>query len=154
MRSCCRIADAGEKILCLLCGGSIDDSVNELRYNIFCQKASTSKTAITPESLPPTIDAAFYHTCRAYHRVQVWIGIEDIDPLKWGWKVRGNTMMPISTQKPPAPPELLKMFRCGCRTGCKNSQCSCVKYGLKCSQVCSDCRGVSCCNSRNQYGVR
>ena len=52
------IADSGEKILCLLYSGYVDKPLNSLRYAIFCKKGSTGKIAVTPESLPPTSNAA------------------------------------------------------------------------------------------------
>ena len=106
---------------------------------------STSKTAITPDSLPPTSDASAYHSYRAYHQVQVWRG-QDIPPLSWGWKILNNKMVPIAMKQAPAPSNLLKVVRCGCKTGCKTSACTCLKHGLKCTPVCKECRGVSCVN--------
>ena len=89
--------------MCRLYGGCNEDSLNKLRYQIPCKKGSTSKSAITPESLPPTSDATTYHSYRAYHQVQVWMGFENIDPLQWGWKLQREMMMPIPMQKAPAP---------------------------------------------------
>ena len=57
-------------------------------------------------------------------------------------------MIPIPMQQAPAPNELLKIFRCDCKVGCKNVRCTCVKNGLKYTQVCGECRGVSCINSQ------
>ena len=56
--------------------------------------------------------------------------------------------MPIPTKKAPAPNELIKTFPCGCKTGCKSTRYTCRKHGLKCNQVCKECRRVSCTNSQ------
>lgn len=71
-----------------------------------------------------------------------------MESLKWGLKVQKGMMMPIPMRQAPAPPELLKIFRCDCKTGCKTFRCTCMKHGLKCTQVCGECRGVSCINSQ------
>ena len=71
-----------------------------------------------------------------------------MDPFTWGWKVLNGMMIPIPMQQAPAPPELLKIFCCDCKAGCKNVRCTCVKNGLKCTQVYGECRSVSCINSQ------
>ena len=133
------IADSGEKILCLLYSGYVDKPLNSLCYTTFCKKGSTGKIAVTPESLPPTSNAALYHSYRAYHQVQKWL-LRLTSPLEWGFKVQDNRLLPITMDILPAPPELLKMFRCGCKSGCKSSRCTCVKHELRCTQVCGSCR--------------
>ena len=54
--------------------------------------------------------------------------------------------MPITMKQAPAPSDLLKVVRCGCKTGCKTSKCTCHTHGLKCTQACRGCCGVSCLN--------
>jgi len=99
---------------------------------MFCKKGSTSKSAISPESLPPTADAEGYHSLCAYHQVQTWRGSKKFDALKLVWKVQKGMMIAIPILQRPAQPELLKIFRCNCGTGCKTLRCTCVKHGLKC----------------------
>ena len=140
------IADCGEKLLCLFYSGHVNQSLNNLRYTTFCKKGSTGKNAVTPESLPSTSNAALYHSYRAYHQVQIW-KLRRLSPLKWGFKVQRDRLLPIPMDIAPAPLELLKIFRRGCMGVCNNSRCTCVKHGLKCTQVCGNCRGVSCENS-------
>ena len=141
------IATAGEKLLSIFYVGSGDEKLNDMRYDMFCKKVTVSKSANTHESLPPTSDAACIHSFRAYHQVQIWRG-SNVDPFTWGWKVLNGMMIPIPMQQAPAPNELLKIFRCDCKVGCKNVRCTCVKNELKRTQVCDECRGVSCINSQ------
>ena len=134
------ITDAVEKLSCLFYGDiGEENSLNKLRFDTFCKKGSTSTSAVAPESLPPTSEAAKQHSYRTYYQVQVWRGSESIDPLSWGWKGQKDKMMPIPTEKAPSPLELLRIFRCGCKTGCKNTRYICVKHGLKCTQGVSRC---------------
>ena len=54
--------------------------------------------------------------------------------------------LPVFTSKPPAPPRLLQVIRCNCKGDCSNKTCSCIKYSLKYSTICGNCRGLSCQN--------
>ena len=55
--------------------------------------------------------------------------------------------MPLQTDLPYAPEELLKFISCNCKKRCANLRCSCKKNGLKCQTCCEECRGVSCENA-------
>ena len=138
----------GEKILIRIYGGKHwkdYESLNVLRKRTFITKTATCSKAVRPESLNPTSDSASFHSFRVYHQVQDWLGNE-LDPTKWGWKVVGGKLFPEYSSKPPAPQQLLKVVRCGCKTDCSRKTCSCLKYGLKCTEACQNCRGISCDN--------
>ena len=72
-----------------------------------------------------------------------------LDPRQWGWRVRemDGKMFPVLTDQPPAPSRLLTLVKCNCKGDCDNRRCTCKKHGLQCSQMCGECRGVSCLNS-------
>ena len=55
--------------------------------------------------------------------------------------------MPIHTDQPPAPDELLRVIRCNCQSDCSSMICTCKKHNVKCSPACGTCRGSSCMNS-------
>ena len=135
------IQEHGEKLLCLFYNIKGNNSLDSLRYVVFQRKVATATKFISPESLPPTSDAALYHSYRAYHQTQVWLG-NTKDPLNWGYYIRQNMMLPIKMKQPPAPSSLLKVFRCGCSTGCKTMVCSCRKHSLKCTDSCRECSGT------------
>ena len=48
-----------------------------------------SKTAIKPQSLPPTERATLYHSLRVHVQVIQWktLMTTNAAPLEWGWKV-------------------------------------------------------------------
>ena len=48
--------------------------------------------------------------------------------------------LPVQMTKPPTPHELLKIIRCGCKIECTTG-CTCITYGLKCTAICTGCRG-------------
>ena len=59
--------------------------------------------------------------------------------------------MLVTLTEPPAPPNLLKIVRCSCKTGCKTMTCSCRKHGLKCTDSCKECHEVSCANCQEVH---
>ena len=73
-----------------------------------------------------------------------------LDPQDWGWRLEGNSLVPVMTDTEPAPDELLNVIRCGCRATSTNpysgKKCSCRSNGLKCVVACRGCRGTECQN--------
>ncbi|CAG9813141.1 unnamed protein product [Phaedon cochleariae] len=60
--------------------------------------------------------------------------------IEFGW------IHPHYKWESPAPPELLKLFSCKCKKGCRGG-CTCLKAGLKCSVMCATCSGETCQNA-------
>ena len=88
------IMEAGE---ILLSHGEGTEDLNKMRYNMFCEKLVTLKSQLEPQMLPPTSDAAKYHSLRVYYQIREWKGNgEDMDPLLWGWKLVEGRLMPKS----------------------------------------------------------
>ena len=141
------IISAGEAALVCLYGGKLHQSINALRYEKFCTKSARSTTVVQPSSIPPTSAAAKFHSLRVYQQVQRWLGVE-LPPEDWGWKFSEGKLLPIMTDLQPAPQKFLEVVRCGCRSGCSSTRCSCKKHGMPCSSACSECRGV-CANMLN-----
>ena len=57
-----------------------------------------------------------------------------------------QTIVPVATDQPAAPRQLMNIVTCGCKTGCGNA-CGCRKAGMVCSEMCYHCMGVSCDNA-------
>ena len=145
------ILNSGEKMMMKLYSGpgaTSFDNLDDFRFAMFKQKAASNLTQILPTSLPPTKAACKQHSLRVYFQVQTWkqLSIKS-DPKGWGWEVVEKKLWPVYTDKPPAPDELLKIIRCGCKGDCSTNICSYMKNGLKCSDVCKECRGLDCSNS-------
>lgn len=77
--------------------------------------------------------------------------LREINPVEWGWKLNENRYVPIATDNPAAPHELLNVVRCKCklssRRPCTTQLCSCIKHGLSCVTACKHCNGEQCLNS-------
>ncbi|GBM97544.1 hypothetical protein AVEN_246223-1 [Araneus ventricosus] len=118
-------------------------SIDKYRYLSFVKNTSNNKLVLI-SCLPPTSATAYQHLCRVYYQVQVCLGNE-LDPENWGWVLKDNSLEPIQTLFPPVPEKLLNTIFCKCKKGC-NYKCGCKKVELLCSQVCSNCQGMSYSN--------
>lgn len=141
------IVDAGQQILTCLYDGKTGSTLDSLRYQCFCSKVALGMSPVQVNALPPTSAAAKFYSLRVYLQVQEWIGNSDLAAEDWGWKNVNNQLLPITTDLPPAPAELLKIIRCNCKTDCDSKRCSCRKHGLDCSPACGECHGLHCSNS-------
>ena len=132
----------------LLYGDSYAEELDSLRYKRFCDKVSKSTSPVDPQSLPPTSAAAKYHSLRVCYQVMVWKDFKhDLKPEDWGWYVHDGRLLPLQTDKPAAPSEILDVICCSCTKDCSTKKCTCCKYGLHYMPVCDEFRGVSCTNS-------
>lgn len=150
-----QVGKAGTRIFIIMYGGKKPDSLNCLRHAKFMEMATTSKSALDPQKLPPTERAGYYHSLRVHLQIMLWRDLigNDLDPQQWGWKLEGNKLVPLMTDLTPAPENLLKFVRCKCkltsRNPCGTNTCSCRKNGLKCVSACGDCRGEGCYNAED-----
>ena len=145
-----QIASAREKFFLALYNAPKKlKTLDDLRYESYkkrVRKSLTSKTGFELKSLPPTSDSAKYHSYRAYYQIQLWLGNKQINPTDWGWVRNEYYLVPIIKDRAAAPDKVLKLISCGCKHGCSDKSCFCVKAGLKCSILCSGCNGRDCSN--------
>ena len=49
-------------------------------------------------------------------------------------------LMPVHTDMPPPPDEILRIVRCNCHTDCSSKSCTCRKHDVKCSprRICAN----------------
>ena len=84
------IMEAGEILLSHLYKGKGTEDLNKMRY-MFCEKFVTLKSQVEPQMLPPTSDAAKYHSLRVYYQIREWKGNgEDMDPASMGMETCGR----------------------------------------------------------------
>ncbi len=138
------VVDAGEKALIVVYNGKLTDT---LRHKRFCEKVASKKSHVKPQSLPPTLAEAKYHSLRVYLQVQEWKGSPDgRHPSDWGWQECDEGFVPIQTSLPPAHEHLLKVIRCNCKSDCSTLRCSCKKHNIECTPACGNCKGTGCTN--------
>ena len=113
------------------------DDIHQIRKRKYEEMVMSNRWKIDPSLLPPSPRAAHFHGLRVYHQLKVRIGLHnmDLEPCKWGWKMKDDCFTPIMTDSEPGPTNLLKIVRCSCKNLC-DKRCSCRKAGLKCSTSC------------------
>ena len=142
------VENAGERALACLYGGKRNETLDELRLRKFTEKVATSASSVQVQTLPPTSDAAKYHSRRVYYQAQVWMGSDhDLNPLEWGWQLKDEHFEPCKMDSMAAPEFLLKIIRCQCKGDCDSLRCSCKKNSMECTNACAGCKGSSCSNS-------
>ena len=142
------IVDAGERAIVSLYSGKQSDTLDDLRYNKFCEKSASRSKHVQPQNLPPTSAAAKYHSMRVYLQVTKWKGLT-LRPEEWGWQIRDGEFTAIMTDLSAAPENLLKVISCSCASDCSSFRCSCRKNNITCTSACVHCRGTACMNSSN-----
>lgn len=140
------VETAGEKALLEIHGCQRAPSLNSARVERFQEKVVTSAGYVPPETLPPTTDAASFHSYRTYHQVQIWQG-NDLPSTDWGWEESSVGLVPVRMSQSAAPESLLRTIRCNCGGRCNKRNCTCRKNGLHCTSECGQCRGISCLNT-------
>ena len=131
------LIDFLNKFVCLLYGDDSSQSVDECRYNLF--KAGKC----SDDALPPNSDCLMHHIARSNFQATSWnrclSPILQLPPAAGnGWQLESDGQLQILwMSRPSAPESLLEFVQCKCKTECKTQRCSCLKSGLKCTEVCS-----------------
>ena len=117
------IVSAGEKALVCLYKEKLTDSLDSLRYTMFCQKVTSSKLYIKPEVVSPTSAVARYHFIWVLYQVRQWMS-ESIKAHEWSWAITDTQMQQKYTDLGYAPDELLSQICCKCKTNCLTLHCT------------------------------
>ena len=142
------VAQAGEALVTDMYDVMSFKSLDHARFFRLKQITARNKTSTVTNLalLPPTSGAARMHAFGVYLQVQLWYG-RDMDPLKWRWEMQAGNLQPIGSERPAAPPRLLKIIFCEDKSGCKErSACSCRSAGqfvLPCAASASVCRALT-----------
>ena len=130
------IVSAGEQVLVAIYNGKAGETLDSLRYQRFAEKVARHTSQVQPQTLPPTLAAAKFHSLRVFYQVQQWKGSSnELVPQDWGWKESEGLLVSVATDLLPAPEELLHIIRCNCQTQCSTMRCTCKKHGIKCSMA-------------------
>jgi len=139
----------GCKAMVALFNADQKDSLASIRYNL-CKKVARATMFVMPERLPPIGSACKFHSVRTYYQVMEWMGCSDeMTPSEWGWKVERDKLVPVTTDKSPAPDALIQIIHCNCLEGCNTLRCTCRKYGLECTSACGHCQDGNSDNMNN-----
>lgn len=145
------IEPAGNQALATLYGCMPGKDLNFQRASKFTEKVASSSSYLPPERLPPTSDAARFHSRRVYLQVQAWLG-KNMEPTEWGWLLHRNQhgifLKPCRMEQAARPESILRIIKCNCTGKCNKNTCSCRKNGLLCTLACGQCKEITCTNGQ------
>ena len=134
------IIKAGERALVCLYKGKSDDNLDSLCLQRYHRRSAEEQHLWNqrffhqPQEQPFII--VWESTCSG------WETQSQLQLTEWGWYGKGGRYFTVLTDKAAAPPNLLKIIRCNCKTGCSSRQCTCRTNGLEYTNACGVCRGV------------
>ena len=131
----------GQTFFATLYGQPQRTSLNAVRYTIYTKKKGKPQLVM---SLPLTDKNLLLHMLRAHHQTILWkVADKQVAPAiiitDFGWEMLNSMPSPMIASGPPAPPELMKVVSCQCRTAgkaCAQGNCSCLAAGLSCMTYC------------------
>ena len=136
------------RFVCLLYGDTVSKDVNSCRYTLF------KSGKCSDDQLPPTCDSLLQHIYRANYQAVIWRRCLEAKmaipaPTQHGWRIVDGQLQAVWMTRPPAPDAVLECVHCGCKTGCRNQRCSCIKANMRCTDICT-C--VGCTNAHDEEG--
>jgi len=142
-----------EWLFALCYGGNSEDSLGGLRCDKYMNTIATNMINVEPQRLSPTGRTAYFHSLRVHYQIRVWKTLDTCveNTVEWGWRLNGM-LLPIMTDKEPAPENILVVIRYKCKLSSRNicgtNLCTCCKNVLKCVAVSEGCRGDDCNNAK------
>ena len=140
------------------CYGKKCDAMSNARLTAWAGKTGKGQVSVPKLcSLPPTTEAFVENVKRAHQQASMWRSAKDEDPPvldveKYGWKKDKVNRLLVPTSIPEAvnlaPDSVLKLIRCGCKSGtpCNSSRCGCRSANLSCTVFCA-CHDGGCGNA-------
>ena len=127
-----------EQFVCPLYNDLRCNSVNELRYKLFCKSKNQQS-----HQLPPTKAALKNHLRRVNYQAFLWKHALETQmnqaPDGHGRQLKDGQLEIYWTNKTLAPGSLMELVSCGCKGLCQTRSCFCVRNGLPCTEACT-CR--------------
>lgn len=125
----------------------VTSDINDIRYGLFCAKRGD----VDSSQLPPCANTLRKHCQRANYQAGIWRrslqGCPQIpSPFDHGWKLEDDQLQIDWMTSEPAPKAVLELLSCQCRKKCELPQCTCLKNGLNCTDLCR----LQECENRNE----
>ena len=83
---------------------------DEARLRLFNAKVITGVTTFERTSLPPSSASTLELSLRVNHQVETWLE-NDLKPSDMGWELVKGQYVPVTTQLPAAPSEILEIIQ-------------------------------------------
>ena len=127
-----------ESFVATLYGVNKSANCDESRYLKFCSKGKSPE----PQKLPPTSDVLLCHCKRVSYvtaiiKKSLELCPEVPDLNGHGWNVDEDGHLEIQWMlRPIAPPEILQLISCNCKSRCATRNCVCHAHNVKCTDLC------------------
>lgn len=147
-----QLMEVGQAFFCALYGQVPGTTMNAARYHLYTKKPGKHLKIM---SLPPTDVNLFQHILRAHLQTILAKAADqtappDLDITKFGWKVKDDGIpVPVTSDQPPGPPELMDVVRCDCKAplkACNTERCTCHHGKISCTVYCACLCGDKCYN--------
>ena len=111
-----------------------DGNMNELCYKLFTMPGKE-------KLLPPTDDSFHQHMEWVNYTGYLWKHALDVEfnvpsPVGYGWELEDGMLNLIYMTKDSAPNSLVELVKCGCKSACSRTSCSCRKSKVPCTLFC------------------
>ena len=115
------------------------NSVNVLRFNIFCQRKPSPSLGNSPP--PPCASSLLNHCKRANYQCAIWKRSLDKNPdipspVGHVWRVDDGQLVIDWGDTSPAPEAVMELIACNCPKQCLKESCSCLQNGMRCTYLC------------------
>ena len=89
-------------------------TLNKYRHVAYKRGVASTSLSISFQlsRIRPTRAAARQHPFRVYLQIQDWMG-HILTPTEWGWQDHDQTIVPMATNQPASPLQLMHIFTCG-----------------------------------------
>ena len=138
--------------VCNVCSAVGLTAIPALRWHLFRFKN------LEGETLSPTRAALLPHLMRANYmamRDKTYpMRRPNLPPIEQnGWEVQDDKFIPVRCFSLPATRAVIELTKCGCRSDCSESRCSCYKNVLPCTPLCKCNRGVCENQTRDEHDI-
>ena len=140
-----KVIEAGDLAMRLLTGGNKKESLAVHRFKVYKCRVIKGNIQVLHEFLPPTSGSTEQHSLRVYHQIMSWTG-NGLSPDQYGLELKYNKLRPTISNNTPAPQDMLRAIFCNCKTSCDTKRCTCRRFNLACTDLCTSCLN-GCLNS-------
>lgn len=145
------LMETGKHFFAAIYGQPPGSSMSEARYKMYSRKKGKPMRIM---ALPPTESNLLFHVRRAHLQMILWKAADQqsppqLDITQFGWEMKDGILSPSFDTGPAAPPGLIDVISCGCKSGgksCSTERCSCQKNTMSCTIYCTCTAGDECCN--------
>ena len=122
------VVAAGDKALVCLYNGKLGE--DSTHYSALLWKGGYVYVSSTVDEFKPPLQQQSIIVSACTTRCTNGRESYELLPSDWGWNDSNQDIIPVLTDLPPAPQELLQVTKFSCKTECSSLKCTCKKRDL------------------------